>query len=245
MIRPEGLYTDEVVYRLFTNGLNARPWKVSELLSSPETEDPRTEVAWKFASRGYYAEQAGLVTAAALAAETDDLAYRFDMATAASDEARHADAFLRFAQHLGGDAEECFEMLEPLDEALTSLPYPGKVLAHTVLEGFAADEFHLFTEYFKGHPAARIYEHVRHDENRHVAMGVSHLARACRDPEFSAALREHGDAWLERIREHADVTALSAMFSELTGKDPADFERWFTARHRQRMASARVVIEGR
>jgi hypothetical protein len=245
LIRPEGLYSDEVAYRLFGAGLNQRTWKVDELLRSPDAEDPRTEIAWKFASRSYYAEQAGLVTAAALAAETDDVAYRFDMATATADEARHADAFLKFAQFVGGDAEECLEEIERLDDTLTSLPYPGKVLAHTVLEGFAADEFHLFTRYFRGHPVARIYERVRHDENRHVAMGVSHLARAVRDPEFAAALREHGKAWLRQIHEYADVAALSTMLSELTGKNAADLERWFTVRHHQRLASARVVIEGR
>lgn len=94
---------------------------------------------------------------------------------------RHADAFLRYAEHVGGSAESCLAESSPLDEQPSSLPYLGEALAHTVLEGFAADEFLLLKRYFQGDRLADIHHYVRRDETRHVAVGVSYPARALRD----------------------------------------------------------------
>ena len=246
LLRPDELYTDPVAYKLFRSALEQVPWDVGEILSRKpaERDDRRAELGWRLASRSYYAEQAGLITAAALAAETDDVAYRFDMAAAAADEARHADAFLRYAEHVGGSAESCMDEISPLDDQLSSLPYLGKALAHTVLEGFAADEFLLLKRYFGTDHLGEIYHYVRRDETRHVAVGVSYLARALRDERVREEYREHSREWLEVCRQYADVDDLADMIAGLTGQNPAVLARWFHARHRNRMSAMNLIIEG-
>ncbi|MGM1057989.1 hypothetical protein [Saccharothrix sp. Mg75] len=235
-----------MAYKLFRSALEQLPWNVGEILSRKpgERDDRRAELGWRLASRSYYAEQAGLVTAAALAAETDDVAYRFDMAAAAADEARHADAFLRYAEHVGGSAENCVDEISPLDDQLTSLPYLGKALAHTVLEGFAADEFLLLKRYFRDDGLSEIYHYVRRDETRHVAVGVSYLARALRDERVREEYREHSREWLEVCRRYADVEDLADMIAGLTGQNPAVLARWFRTRHRNRMSAMNLVVGG-
>jgi hypothetical protein len=247
LLRPDELYTDPVAYKLFRSALEQVPWDVGEILSRKPaaSDDRRAELGWRLASRSYYAEQAGLVTAAALAAETDDIAYRFDMAAATADEARHADAFLRYAEHVGGSAESCVAEISPLDEQLRSLPYLGKALAHTVLEGFAADEFLLLKRYFRDDRLGEIYHYVRRDETRHVAVGVSYLARALRDDRVREEYREHSREWLAVVRQYADVEDIADMVAGLTGQDSTVLARWLHTRHRNRMSAMNLVMEGR
>lgn len=244
LLRPDELSSNQVAYKLFRSALEQIPWDVGEILSRESTsDDPRAELGWRLASRSYYAEQAGLITAAALAAETDDVAYRFDMAAAAADEARHADAFLRYAEHVGGAAESCLQEMSGLDDLLSSLPYLGKALAHTVLEGFAADEFLLLKHYFRGDHLADIYHFVRRDETRHVAVGVSYIARALRDDRVRDEYRAHSAEWLANCRKYADVDDLGHVIAGLTGQDPAVVARWFHARHHNRMSAMNLLIE--
>lgn len=244
LLRPDELYTNPVAYKLFGSAMERVPWNVGDILAGSHAhDDERAELGWRLASRSYYAEQAGLITAAALAAETDDVAYRFDMAAAASDEARHADAFQRYAEHVGGQADVCIDEIEPLDAQLTALPYLGKALAHTVLEGFAADEFLLLRRYFEGDKLAEIYHHVRRDETRHVASGVSYLARALRDDAVREQYRQHSHEWLAVCRDYADVDALVDMVAGLTGADPVRMAHWFRTRHHNRMSAMNLILE--
>lgn len=242
LLRPEQLDADETAYRIFGLGRDSSPWRASEVIGNgPFTEDDRlAEQAWKISSRAYYAEQAGLVAAATLAAQTEDAALRFSLATAASDEARHADAFYQYARVIGGEPEECQEMLEPLHQELTALPYLGKALVHTILEGFAADEFVILSQVFGDDALGRLYRYVRRDEIRHIAIGLSYLARESAAPPGRDSWEEHGAEWLAVGARLTALDDLSAWLAQLTGKDAGAVRRWFLRRHRARLRAAGV-----
>jgi ribonucleotide reductase beta subunit family protein with ferritin-like domain len=95
-----------------------------------------------------------------------------------------------------------------------------------------------------GDGLAEIYHRVRRDETRHVAVGVSYLARALRDKQVQAEYQEHSSTWLEVCREYADIEALADLISGLTGQDKDILSRWFRMRHRNRMSAMKLVIEG-
>jgi hypothetical protein len=237
LLRPEHLDADELTYRIFGLGRDNSPWRADEVIASgPFTGDSeRAELAWRLASRGYYAEQAGLVAAATLAAQTEDTALRFSLATATSDEARHADAFYRYACTVGGEPEECQDVVQPLDDSLTALPYLGKALVHTMLEGFAADEFLLLREVFADDPLGRLYHHIRHDEIRHVAIGLNYLARESTTAAGREELHEHGAEWIGTGLELLGMDGVTRFLGRLTGRDPGALRDWFVHRHLVRL----------
>lgn len=244
LLRPEDLSVEATAYRIFGLCRDYAPWRVDEVLANgPFTKDKnKAAVAWRFASRGYYAEQAGLVAAATLAAQTDDAALRFSLATATSDEARHADAFYQYARTVGGEPEECQELLEPLDRGLTQLPYLGKALVHTMLEGFAADEFIILTQLFVDDPLGRLYRLVRRDEIRHVAIGMNYLARESRSPRGRDAWHEFGPQWLDAGIALTHLEEMCASLGALTDQDSAVLHQWFLRRHRVRLRAAGIEI---
>jgi hypothetical protein len=242
LLRPENLDADELTYRIFGLGRDNSPWRADDVIGNgPFTKDAsRAELAWRLGSRGYYAEQAGLVAAATLAAQTDDTALRFSLATATADEARHADAFYRYTRKVGGEPEECIEALEPLDEGLTKLPYLGKALVHTMLEGFAADEFLLLREVFADDVLGQLYHHIRRDEIRHIAIGLNYLARESATPAGREAWREHGAEWIETGLGLTGLAGVARWLGELTGRDPDAVHEWFMHRHRVRLRAVGI-----
>jgi hypothetical protein len=247
LLRPENLDADELTYRIFGLGRDNSPWRADDVIGSgPFTDDAdRAKLAWQLASRGYYAEQAGLVAAATLAAQTDDAALRFSLATATSDEARHADAFYRYARKVGGgEPEECQEMVEPLHDGLTALPYLGKALVHTMLEGFAADEFLLLREIFHDDVLGQLYHHIRHDEIRHIAIGMNYLVRASATATGRAAWHEHAEEWIEAGLALTGLDGVSRWLGRLTGRDPGEVHDWFLHRHRIRLRAVGIESAG-
>ncbi|MGW7531794.1 ferritin-like domain-containing protein [Amycolatopsis sp. NPDC054798] len=244
LLRPDQLDADQTAYRIFGLGRDSSPWKASDVIGNgPFTDDERlAEQAWKVSSRGYYAEQAGLIAAATLATQTEDAALRFSLATAVSDEARHADAFYQYARKIGGEPEECQELLEPLHQELTRLPYLGKALVHTMLEGIAADEFIILSHAFGSDPLGKLYHHVRRDEIRHIAIGLSYLARESTTPAGRDAWHEYSAQWLEIGARLTALEGLSAWLAQLTGRDANSLQQWFLRRHRARLKAAGIRI---
>ncbi len=242
LLRPDDLDADELAYRIFGLGRDNSPWRTADVIGSgPFTSDPkRAELAWQLASRGYYAEQAGLVAAAALAAATDDTALRFSLATAAADEARHADAFYQYARSVGGEPDECLDEVQPLDDGLTALPYLGKVLVHTMLEGFAADEFLILCDVFDDDPLGRLYHHIRRDEIRHVAIGMNYLARASATTAGREAWQEFGATWTADGLAMTNLAGVADWLGRLTGREPDAVHAWFLRRHRVRLTAAGI-----
>lgn len=239
----EDLDSDATAYRVFELGRDTSPWRVKDILAEGRfTRDPHlSELAWRLSSYGYYTEQAGLVAAAELAAETEDAALRFSLATAVADEARHADAFLTYAKAVGGRPDDCREALEPLSATLGSLPYLGKAVVHTMLEGFAADQFLLLGRLFHEDSLGELYRHVRADEIRHVAIGLNYLARQSRSPAHREQWREHAAEWLDTAVGTAGVGDLAEGFSALLGLDGTALEQWFLRRHRARLKAAALL----
>jgi hypothetical protein len=244
LIRPDELDGDALAYRLFQISRDQAPWRAEEIVRAGRlTRDPfRAELGWQFASRGYYAEQAGLIAAATLAAHTDDAPLRFSLAVATADEARHADAFYRYAKAIGGEPEECQELVEPLNDALVSLPHMGRALVHTMLEGFAADEFILLAELFAGDPLGEIYHHVRRDEIRHIAIGLNYLARESATPAGRDIWLAHADEWHEVGMRLTYLDEATEPLAEWTNRDPATVREWFLRRHRTRLRAAGIEL---
>lgn len=248
LVSPDDFARTPRSYRIFTLGRDNAPWRAEEVLRHGRfSDDPkRSELAWRIASRGYYAEQAGLLAAATLAASTEDAILRFSLATATSDEARHADAFYAYARTVGGDIDDCQEELDPLQDGLTALPYLGKALVHTMLEGFAADEFILLAEMFDGDPLGHLYRHVRRDEIRHVAIGLDYLARHTRRGTDRDLWHAHGEQWLAEGMRLTNIGGMCAWLAAEVGRDAGELERWFLRRHLARLKAAGIEhTEGR
>jgi hypothetical protein len=245
LLRPENLDADDLAYRIFGLGRDNTPWRAEEVIGSAPLvgDERRARLAWRLSSRAYYAEQAGLVAAASLAAQTNDAALRFSLATATSDEARHADAFYQYARRIGGgEPEECLEPAQPLDDMLHSLPYLGKAAVHTLLEGLAADEFILLRAAFDGDALGRLYQLVRQDEIRHIAIGMTYLCRELSSPSGRETWAEFGAEWLATGIEITGLERLSGWLGELTGRDPGAVHRWFLRRHRTRLRAVGIEL---
>lgn len=238
LIRPETDRLDDASYQLFERAQRRDPWLVKDLIGSGATEldDDAVKQGWMLASVGYYAEQAGLVAAAELAAQTEDYALRMGLATAVADEARHSDAFMTYALARGGELAGVHEdaYLTELHDTLSTVGYLEKCLLHTTLEGLAADEFVLLQEIFAGDPLADIYRYVRADEIRHVAIGLDYLRRS-----YASADREqwdaHGAEWERRCMKLANLAGVSQGLGALLGRPAEQIERWFVRKHHARL----------
>jgi len=204
--------------------------------SRPSLSPHGEELVWFLASAHSYAEQTGLVIASRLLAETEDLSARLALATAVSDEAKHSEAFARYAIYVGGSVQPMDDESIRLFSTLDRIPSPlGRFLVHTILEGLAHDEFILFEKAFTDDILRRIYHNVRRDEARHVAMGLDYLARVHRDRAGGLETAEFEEY------EHIgfDLANLDkgafAFMSNITGHDPDLLNQWFLRRHRARM----------
>jgi len=196
----------------------------------------RLEIGWAVASQSVYAEQAGLLTAAQLLDDSDDMSMRLVLATAVSDEARHAEVFARYALLTGGSVAPPFEAIEDLWNGLRSLDGPvSRFLVHTILEGLASDEFYLMIEAFRDDLLSSVYENVRRDENRHVAMGIHYLRGHLPSPDSpqERQLREVEDHGLEVAGVHSD--GYFDGLAEVTGRPAQEIRGWIVQRHRERM----------
>jgi hypothetical protein len=227
-------------FRLYEQARKRGTWKPASDIDwkSLRSTDPRKlELSWQIACQGVYAEQAGLITAAELLAETEDLMARWCLATAVSDEAKHSEVFARYAMQVGGQIAPAKEAVLDLFSGLQGLENPvAKFLVHTLLEGFAGDEFTIFLSTFKGDLLGDIYHRVRQDESRHVVIGTEYLARRLLDPDCEEILNN-----IDKYSEHAlAITGLGdftsyAFLARLARRSPAELHQWFLSRHEHRM----------
>jgi hypothetical protein len=244
LLTPEIERLDDPSYQLFLRAQQQQPWSARDLIGTGRTEldDDRVELAWHVASQGYYAEQAGLVAAAELAAQTEDFAFRLGLASAVADEARHSDAFLAYAVARGGQPAPCQEKLDELHGFLSAASYLEKCLVHTMLEGFAADEFIVLAGVFGGDPLGAIYRSVRVDEVRHVALGLNYLRRSVAGDQVREQWRTHFDEWERGGLQIAGMSSVSSWVASLTGRRAEQVEAWFLRRHRARIAGAGLPV---
>lgn len=246
LLRGDAAWLSSASHALFGKAQERPPWSARELIGDGATtlDEAGQERAWLSASMGYYTEQAGLVAAAELAAQTTDVTLRMSLATAVADEARHAEAFLSYAVARGGEVADCADepYLNELHAILSGASYLEKCLLHTMFEGLAADEFVLLGELFAGDPFAAIIAHVRSDEIRHVAMGLEYLRRSWADPADQEEWRAHGADWERRGVELMNLPAAMAGLGALLCRPPEQLERWFMRRHRARLREAGLAL---
>ena len=86
--------------RSFRRGHGDDAWEPDSVVdwSTPSTlEGEMLQRAWYITSQGSHAEQIGMLTAAQLMDQTDELGTRLCLATAVSDEAKHSNVLARYA----------------------------------------------------------------------------------------------------------------------------------------------------
>lgn len=226
---------------LYQRCRTARNWLPSEVVPAdlpPPSSERHREVGWQLASQGVYAEQVGLLVAATLLQETDDLTARFALATAVSDEAKHSEAFMRYARAAGGEVVDMGEPVQRIFDGLYSLEDPiDRFMAHTLLEGFAADEFAVLGELFAGDPLGELYRIIRKDETRHVALGLVHMQQLATDEDTRAEIAERLPR-VDRVAEGiGDLAAVGESFGRIFDIDGAALEANLRHKHRIRLES--------
>lgn len=205
----------------------------------------RQELAWRVASQGVYTEQVGMMVAAKLLNEVDDLAIRYCLATAVSDEAKHSEVFARYALIRGGNIDPVGEQVNTLFSELETIKDPfGRFVAHSLIEELAADEFAMLRIAFKGDVLEEIYSHVGADEARHTAIGMDYMSTVLRDSDFekhACALKEYGQAALEI--SGANDYEMYVWLANLVNRTPDYVQRWMLSRHHKRISRLLVVTK--
>jgi hypothetical protein len=231
-----GDLSDERLY-LYQKALGKRPW-ASQLDWNRKVEIPDhlIEMAWFLTSQSSYAEQTGMHSAAALMMEAPGGVTQLCCATAVQDEATHVETFARHAIRLKGQVappEKLFinlydAVLDPQHSFLT------RFTIHTLLEGWATDEFSILSKVFRPDLLSDIYINVNSDESRHVRIGIACIRHYLKDPEFAENFS------LERAEEMAiQASGLSdetwPWLAEVSGKTIEEVRQWFSRRHTERM----------
>ncbi len=191
--------------------------------------------AWYITSQGSHAEQIGMLTAAELMDQTDDYGTRVCLAAAVADEGKHSEVLARYAVRLAGSVQAPGEHVDGIFSAFAECDdFLGRFTIHTMLEGFAADEFGIFVRIFRGDPLSTIYDHLRRDELRHVGMGLEYLSRKLETPEAWEAFDL--DRYEQLGLRATGITPESfGWLAELDGTSPVELSSWFMSRHEARM----------
>ena len=202
---------------------------------SPISDDLK-EVACYLAWCGTYTEEIGMLTCARLLMALDDVPGRYCLAMQTADEARHSEAFTRYVHRVQGDPPPPPEGVSQIMNDLEAIENPTALfVVHTLLEGFAFDQFSFIEPAFAGDPLADIYGYVRRDEARHVAMGIDYLSFALR--------RDTSDEVIDTLNWcKANVFTIGHITPEfidwlvkITGKPSSDICKTFKARHEARL----------
>ncbi|MEW2626291.1 ferritin-like domain-containing protein [Streptomyces sp. NPDC048106] len=196
-----------------------------------------SELAWLLASGSSYAEQVGMDVAAGLLHACPDADMKLVLATAVADEAKHSTVFHDYARAVAGAVNGPSDAAEELSRDLWSLDdHTARFLAHTLAEGFAADEFHWFVKGLRTEGLGELYRLVRRDESRHVALGMSYLAhgagrdRLRRLPAELLLLSER------IVLRNTDVDKVGSLIHRLVPEVSAGRAAgWLRARHETRM----------
>lgn len=190
-----------------------------------------------------------MVIAAMLVQETEDAATRLGLATATTDEAKHAEVFARYATLLGGEIKQPTETEDGLYRGLQAISDPyARFLTHTILEWMALDEFALLKKLFAHDPLGSIYAAVRRDEARHVAMGLQYLyresaTRSAAELEMIAqrSLELVGLSTVASDCSDENIGATLSFLDQGLGLGPGGTTRFLLDRHCRRLASVTAI----
>jgi hypothetical protein len=206
-------------------------WGMESTLS-----DDMQALGYELACTGTYTEELGLLTCSRLVTELDDLPGRYALALQMTDEAKHSEVFTRYAHRAYSEPPPPPEGVQQIRRDLESIENPTALfLVHTLLEGFAFDQFSYMRPAFAGDPLYDIYKYVIADEARHVAMGVDYL-------RFALA-QDLSDEVVDTLNWcQANIFAigfvddkLMGWLSEISGKPSSDINRTFETRHQARI----------
>ncbi|GAA3987535.1 hypothetical protein GCM10023085_81960 [Actinomadura viridis] len=207
-------------------------------LAKIDRNDPLLELTWNLASGSVYVEQVGLEAASVILTESPDAVAKLIGATAVGDEGRHSSVFAHYAERVGGAVAPPAEPIVDLSGGLLAMEYPAaRMLAHTLLEGFAADEFFWFIRGLRSTGLADIYRLVRRDESRHVGLGMYYATRGGGlrgvrelEPEDLLAAEEF-------VVRYSDLDSIDGLVTRLLpGLEPGHVRRWMRHRHEKRMS---------
>jgi hypothetical protein len=179
-VKLESLQGDSI--KIYNAACQATPWECNinwDSLDHEHLEENLQDVAWRAASGSAYVEQIGMLTASRLLLDCNDYLLRLNLARAVADEARHTEAFARYAISVKGSTAFPSEGFKPIEDELVfkfdSDRFIFKFLVHSVLEAVAIEEFTLFEELFSSSQLGLIYKMAMIDEARHVAIGINYL----------------------------------------------------------------------
>ncbi|EXU64850.1 hypothetical protein Z951_28660 [Streptomyces sp. PRh5] len=237
------------VYDGTAKGANARfiedarrstwvPQTVAEqALRRLEKSDPLLELTWNLASGSVYVEQVGLEAASVILTESPDAMAKLIGATAVSDEGRHSSVFAYYAERVGGAVAPPAEPIVDLSKGLLTMEYPAaRMLCHTLLEGFAADEFFWFIRGLRSTGLSDIYRLVRRDESRHVGLGMYYATRGTGLASVQALSPEDLLNAEEFVVKYSDLDVIDALLTRLIPElSPGSVSRWMRYRHEKRM----------
>lgn len=205
-------------FKIYNAARQASSWECAidwNNLDHDKLPEHLQEFAWIVASGSAHVEQIGMLTAARLMMDCDDYLLRLNLARAVTDEARHTEAFARYAISIKGDSADCANAARPVEDELitqySSDLFIYKFLVHSLLEAVAIEEFSMFEEIFSASRLSTIYKMVKIDEARHVAIGINYLAEQVKK---DASL---GDALTEYLSSRRDVIIPGMKFCEVLG----------------------------
>lgn len=198
--------------------------------------DEKKELACQLANTGTYTEEIGLLVCSRLLMQIDDLPGRYALALQIADEAKHSEAFTRYAHRTSGSLPPPSHNVDKIRKDLEAIENPTALFfLHTLLEGTAFDQFSYIAPVFEGDPLGEIYKHVIRDEARHVAMGVDYLKFALH--------RDLSDEVIDTLKWcEANIFTigfinpqLMSWLAEISGKPSSDINRMFKERHQSRI----------
>ncbi|MFD4656771.1 ferritin-like domain-containing protein [Kitasatospora sp. NPDC058444] len=236
------------LHHRFIRDARSHDWEPAEVVHRALRDRPGTappsELSWLIASGSTYAEQVGMDVAAGLLHACPEGDMKLVLATAVADEAKHSAVFHHYAHAVAGSVKDPGDAVDELSRDLWSLDdYTARFLAHTLAEGFAADEFRWFDEGLRGDGLGEVYRLVRRDESRHVALGMAYLTHGPGADRLRRLPAELLLAAEQVVLKHNDVDKLASLVHRLLPGTPAPLvAARLRARHATRM---RVLLNVR
>ena len=170
---------DHEIIRLYNKGKKEGSWEKEVDWTRLETESMDSMLLKKsvtVARSSSHVEQIGMVNAALLLQRCKDFNLKMGLAQAVNDEARHAEVFLRYAQHFDGPIPSAGAAADELTDHFDSLTdFDLIFLSHVYLENLALEQFNIFIRAFEGYLISDLYKGALLDEARHVALGLAYL----------------------------------------------------------------------
>ena len=239
VIDESGLQTSSVEF--FSSLRQTSRWspETIEWSSKIKLDEGKVNLGWQLASQSAVAEEAGLYIAAKLAVAISDKDTRRVLAVQAAEEAKHSEAFERYAVLIGGrlcpasiSTSGLLTRLDAVDNA------PRLFAIHTFLEALALDQFRYLAIAFEGDALGEIYTLVRGDEANHVSVGIKYL-RMLTSGMAQDERQDLADWCGKAIREIGCFSPpVYTDLARLTSLAAPDIEADFRRRYRKRCMSA-------